>query len=261
MKVDPRVLVETYAQALDPTGKPDYFALHRRRYVALLEALAAPTGSSVLEIGCNPGQFTELLVRAGYQVSGLDLHPQDRQGLWERLGIEVRRCNLESDDLPYPADSFEAAVFSEVMEHLPGSPLPALEEIHRVLRPGGVLVLSTPNARSLRERLLVGLRLLFWRSLEPPADFHRRMRLRGEEAYTIHHRVYTAEEVRWLLEQAGFVGVQVRYLAAREAVGVTWGRALRRPWRVLPKALLWGVGAIVPPVRSMLLGEAYKRDR
>lgn len=256
--MDARALVETYGQSLPATRKPDYFSLHRRRYVAILQALVVPSGGRVLEIGCNPGQFTEILVQAGYRVSGLDLQPDDRQDLWKQLGVEVLRGNLEDEALSHGEDSFDAVVFSEVMEHLPGSPLPALEEIRRVLRPGGLLVLSTPNARSFRERSLLGLRLLLWRSLEAPAEFRHRMQLRGEETYTVHHRVYTAEEVRWLLERAGFAGVRVRYLAARESVGVTWKRALGRPWRVLPKALLWLLVALVPPARSMLLATARK---
>jgi len=121
------------------------------------------------------------------------------------------------------------------------------------------LVLSIPNARYLRERALLAGRLLFWRSLESPAAFRHRMGLRGEDNYTIHHHLYTAGEVRWLLGQAGFSRTRVRYVAAREGVGVSWSRALRWPWRVLPKALLWTITSLIPPLRSMLLATA-RRD-
>lgn len=258
MPVNARAIVDAYALVIPPEVKPEYFRLHRRRYVALLEALEVPPGGRVLEIGCNPGQFTEILVRAGYRVAGLDLHPEDRQALWERLGVEMRGANLEREPLPYDDGAFDAVVFSEVMEHMAWSPLPVLIEIRRVLAPGGQLVLSIPNALYLRERVLLAGRLLFWRSLESPAEFHHRMRLRGQENYTIHHHLYTGREVRWLLTQAGFSSVQVRYVTAREQVGVSWPRLLRRPWRVLPKALLWGVTALLPPLRSMLLATARR---
>jgi SAM-dependent methyltransferase len=253
-----RALVERYGRSAPSGEKPEYFRLHRRRYQALLEALEAPPGSRVLEIGCNPGQFTEILVQAGYRVWGLDLRPEDRASLWARLGVEVRRGNLETDAFPYAEDAFEAVVLSEVIEHLAASPLAALEEVRRVLVPGGWLVLSTPNACSLRERILLAGRLLSFRSLEPPEEFRRRMRLRGEERFTCHQRLYTAGEVRWLLQEAGFEGVRIRYVAAREGVGVTWRRVLSRPWRSLPKAILWGMVALVPPWRSTLLAVARK---
>lgn len=260
MPIDARSIVDAYGRSPAAEDKPAYLRLHRDRYVALLQALAAPPGSRVLEIGCNPGQFTEILVQAGYGVWGVDLHPEDRPALWARLGVEVRRTNLEEEALPFAESAFDAVVFSEVLEHLPHSPLPALEEIRRVLAPGGMLVLSTPNARSIRERLPLGLRLFFWQSLEAPADFRRRMELRGEARYTVHHHLYTAGEVRWLLARAGLGAVRVQYVLAREGVGVTGERLLRKPWRALPKAALWGVAALIPPVRSTLLVTARKAD-
>jgi|YelNatPaOPRAMG01_1025707.scaffolds.fasta_scaffold41236_2 SAM-dependent methyltransferase len=252
-----RRLVEDYGRFLPQERKPEYFALHRTRYVALLEALQVPTGSRVLEIGCNPGQFTELLVRAGYRVDGIDLDPEHRADLWQALEVEVRRCNLEFDPLPFQDNTFDAAVFSEVLEHLPGSPLPALREIHRVLAPGGLLVLSTPNARSLRIRLMLAARLLGWMSLEPEAEFRHRMLLEGEGRYTVHHRLYTAEEVCWLLRTAGFDHVTLRYVAAREGVGL----ARRHLARSFPKLGLWAIAQVVPPLRSMLLATACKASR
>lgn len=257
MSFDPVAVVESYGQTPAAQEKPDYFRLHRRRYVALLQALDLPPGSRVLEVGCNPGQFTEILVRAGFRVWGLDLRPEDRPALWQRLGVEVRRGNLEMEPLPFADGCFEAVVFSEVLEHLSRSPLPALEEMHRVLVPGGRLVLSTPNALYLRERLRLGLRLLGWMSLEPAGEFRHRMELRGEAGYTVHQRLYTAGEVRWLLRRAGFEQIRVRYVAARESVGLGWSRFLRRPWRVLPKAALWTVVALLPPLRSTLLVTAH----
>jgi SAM-dependent methyltransferase len=261
MRADASALIDAYGRSPSAGDKPAYFRLHRDRYVALLQALDVPAGRRVLEIGCNPGQFTEILVQAGHRVWGIDLHPEDRSALWARLGVEVRRANLEEEALPFGEASFDAVVFSEVLEHLGRSPLAALEEILRVLVPGGLLVLSTPNARSIRERLLLGVRLLFWQSLEPAAEFRHRVELRGEARYTVHHRLYTAGEVRWLLQQAGFGAAHVRYVLAREGVGVTGDRLLRKPWRVVPKALLWSMAALVPPVRSTLLVTAWKGAR
>ncbi len=258
MRAQAAALVDSYARSAAAQEKPGYFRLHRDRYVALLRALAVPAGSAVLEVGCNPGQFTEILVQAGYRVAGIDLRPDDRAALWMHLGVEVRRANLEEDPLPYADGSFAAVVFSEVLEHLSASPLPALREVRRVLVHGGQLVLSTPNARSLRERLLLGWRLLTWQSLEPGAEFRHRMQLRGQGRYTVHQRLYTSGELRWLLQESGFAAVRVRTVAAREGVGLDWRQFLRRPWRALPKAALWVAAACLPAVRSTLLATAEK---
>ena len=78
-------LVANFAANLPPAAKRDYFRLHRYRFEALLAAVPPGSGKRVLEIGVNPGLCTELLVQAGYTVSGTDLFPEHRAELWQRL--------------------------------------------------------------------------------------------------------------------------------------------------------------------------------
>ena len=247
-----RDIVESYGRAIPPDGKPEYFRLHRYRFRALLAALP-PAPARVLEIGTTPGQFTAILRRASYAVAGVDLFPEQRADLWRSLGVEVRFCNLDEQPLPYTDAQFDAVVFSEVIEHLSGSPLPALQEMARVLRPGGRLVLTTPNQLYIKSRLRTLADILLGRPFEPFDEFTRSMRLHGPQRYYNHSRLYTMRELRWLIEQSGLEVGLARYGDAWEQVGIEAGRLLRHPLRVAAKAGLWLLTSAFPAWRSMLL--------
>ncbi|MCU0490754.1 MAG: methyltransferase domain-containing protein [Chloroflexaceae bacterium] len=242
--------VEASARA---DGKEAYFRLHRHRFAAMLAPLRATPGAAVLEVGVTPGQFTELLVAAGYRVSGVDLNPEPRRATWARLGVEVRKANLERESLPYGDGQFDWVVFSEVIEHLVYSPLPVLREFRRVLRPGGKLLISTPNELYAKSRLRAMLRMLLWQSLSTKAEFRHQMLLEGDARYTTHSRTYTMGELAWLVQEAGFRVVQRRYEAPWEKVGLEAGRAQTHPLRFAAKAAFAALTAAVPPTRSMLL--------
>jgi SAM-dependent methyltransferase len=246
-------LFERLKQHAHADGKAAYFRLHRHRYAAILAALDAPRGARVLEVGVTPGQCTQLLVESGYRVSGVDLDPSSRRGLWERLGVEVRQANLEREALPFPSETFDWIVFSEVIEHLVYSPLPVLREFRRVLVPGGRLIITTPNERYFKSRLRAIVRMLLWQSMLTPGEFRHQMLLEGEARYTTHSRTYTMDELCWLVEQAGFRIVRQRHVAAWEYVGLEPGRLRSNPLGVLAKAAVTLVTANIPPTRSMLL--------
>ena len=68
---------------------------------------------------------------------------------------EFRPCNLATQPIPYEDDYFHLIIFTEVLEHLVVPPSVVLKEVRRVLRPGGKLVLSVPNAAALHSRLML----------------------------------------------------------------------------------------------------------
>lgn len=106
-------------------------------------------GARVLEIGCGRGGFVPSLIAAGARevvaadfsetaVAKARSHASDR-GL---TGVEFRVEDIEAIDLP--SGSFDLVVSCETIEHVP-NPRQAVAELARVLRPGGYLVLTTPN--------------------------------------------------------------------------------------------------------------------
>jgi len=247
-----RDIVESYGRSIPPEGKPAYFRLHRHRFRSLLAALP-PVPAYVLEVGTTPGQFTEIMRRAGYEVAGVDLFPEQRAELWRSLGVEVRYCNIDEQPLPYADSSFDAVVLSEVIEHLVAAPLPALREMARVLRPGGRLVLTTPNQLYVKSRVRMLADILLGRPFEPFDDFRRAMALTGPQRYYNHSRLYTLQELCWLIEQSGLHVALARYGNAWEQVGIEPARLLRHPLRVAAKSALWLLTSAIPSWRSMLM--------
>jgi len=112
------------------------------------------SGRDVLDIGCNAGMFAGLLAERGHRVVGVELNPGlieiCRRRFAGRPELEFRV--IGHDRLDLPDSSFDSVVILEVLEHV-REPWSLLREISRVLRPGGALVISVPNAASPRVAL------------------------------------------------------------------------------------------------------------
>ena len=149
-------------------------------------------GKRVLDLGCRSGALTRHFLD-GNEVVGLDV---DRAALAkaEALGIQPVQANVE-EPLPFEDASFDAVVAGELFEHLQ-FPDALVAEIARVLRPGGVLVGSVPNAYRLQGRL-------------------RFLRGRSPEDDPTHLRMFSPAAVRELL--AGFEHVRLDFVGGRYA--------------------------------------------
>jgi 2-polyprenyl-3-methyl-5-hydroxy-6-metoxy-1,4-benzoquinol methylase len=138
-----------------------YLVPRRRAFVdAQVLYLPAKEQGRLLDVGCGNGQTLAWMASLGWQVEGLDIDPVAVQ-VAAAKGLKVRQGDLQSQQLA--AGSFDAVVMSHVIEHVHG-PLSLMKECHRILKPGGRLVVITPNIRSWGHRIYKNN----WRGLEPP---------------------------------------------------------------------------------------------
>ncbi len=142
-------LDETYREHHETRRSPGFVFGGAERASVFREWVGGP-GRRVLDIGCRYGALTRAYAE-GNDVVGMDV---DREALAEaaKLGIETLWADA-TEPLPLPDASFDVVVVGELLEHLP-LPDRTVAEAHRVLRPGGFLVGSVPNAYRLQNRLL-----------------------------------------------------------------------------------------------------------
>jgi len=190
--------------------------------------------SNVLDIGPTP--FTEYLARRLPESSFYALDVTDL--LSQRLstsGIELKCCDLDADSLPFADNSLSLIVFTEVLEHIFRKPSEILDEMLRVLEPGGTLYISVPNIAALHRRL----RLLAGRSpLEDPDSKFRRGGTHGHghlHEYTLRELVTKLQGVGFKIEKRGWIRPGVRDCFAyrnrritRSVYAVT--QKVWRPW-------------------------------
>lgn len=173
-----------------------------KRFVYTLGLVPERAGQRILELGANPYFTTTLLSK--FRDSELHLANFFGEGRREakqkvtihRTGEVVeysyKQFNIEEDRFPYDDDFFDVVLFCEIIEHLLSDPVHALAQIKRVLKPGGVLVLTTPNVARLDNvrKIIAG------ENVYDPYS--------GYGPYGRHNREYTLEELRDLLTANGF---------------------------------------------------------
>jgi len=107
-------------------------------------------GTNLLDIGCGEGFFLYNASRAGYVAKGIELS-QDAAAYAKRefsLAIEARAF----EERQFPENCFDIVTLWQVLEHLP-YPLAILKEAHRILKPGGLLIVSTPDIEGIPARI------------------------------------------------------------------------------------------------------------
>jgi cyclopropane fatty-acyl-phospholipid synthase-like methyltransferase len=139
----------------------------------------------LLDIGCGAGGLLLAARKNGWNAQGLDVAEQATEHV-RRLGFEVFHGELQQAG--FPAQHFDVITAAEIIEHL-SEPRLLVQEVARLLRPGGLFWTTTPHARGLSARVL-GLK---WRCIWPPE----------------HLQLFSVAGIRALLQDAGFK--QIRF--------------------------------------------------
>jgi 2-polyprenyl-3-methyl-5-hydroxy-6-metoxy-1,4-benzoquinol methylase len=176
--------------------------LHRALARLPLRALSERPPGELLDVGCGRGDLGAELVRRGWHVAGVD--PSAGAAATARArGLDARVGTLES--VAYRDERFDAAVMNHTLEHMP-DPIADLDRVFRVLRPGGLLLISVPNFASWQRRLF-GSR---WYPLDLPR----------------HRTHFTQRSLRLALESAGFDVVSCRTTSDSAALAASLQYAL-----------------------------------
>jgi 2-polyprenyl-3-methyl-5-hydroxy-6-metoxy-1,4-benzoquinol methylase len=169
---------ETQA-ATGRTFNPDRFFY---RFVKPLLKPPEEGRERLIDLGCGAGELCVYARDLGYEVTAVDVSESNVKNV-RSLGLAAQVADLNRP-LPFEDNSFDFAILVEVIEHVVNAEL-LLKEIARILRPGGQLLLSTPNHAYYGNRFaaLIG---------KPPK----------EEGY--HFRFFTRKLLESKLAEAGF---------------------------------------------------------
>lgn len=180
-------------------------ALPRYEYVQRLIKRFSADRCSIVELGAAPGKQIADLARLGYECTAVDIGvgadgwgggvEGETQARLQDAKVTYIEWNLEVTPFPLADNAFDAVVMTEVYEHLRDYPVRALSESLRVLKPGGHLYFTTPNAAYIMNRL----RLLMGRSVATPLQDWI-----GGLPHARHAREYTFAEIHELLRLNGF---------------------------------------------------------
>jgi glycosyltransferase involved in cell wall biosynthesis/SAM-dependent methyltransferase len=184
-----------------------YLGSHETRLIKTL-SITPPGGSAdrILEMGAYLQITPALRNKLGYgDVRGCYYGEKGRVDHRKVVseGGEIFECDIdhfdaEKDRFPYEDESFSTVLCCELIEHLFEDPMHLMVEVSRILKPGGHVVLTTPNVASLRaiSAILLGYHPGFFHAYIKPAE--------SGEVDARHNREYAPREIHLLLENSGF---------------------------------------------------------
>ncbi|MBK7671091.1 MAG: class I SAM-dependent methyltransferase [bacterium] len=211
------------------TGKPSdagQFILERRE--RLVKPLLPTCADHLVDFGCGNGAQTLCFLDRFREITGLDIMRAELDGFaaaCRRLDVEDRVRGVLADDGPLPLPDACADVVTSftVLEHV-ADERAVLREMRRVLKPGGLLVVTVPNRWWLFETHGADLPLLPWNRVPFVSWWPKRLHDRWARA-----RIYRRGEIEALLRECGFEPTAtMRLTAPMDVLPAKWLRTLAR---------------------------------
>ena len=186
-------------------NEKDYFLFHRYRFYYILKFINEfkyQEKLKFLDIGSGFCHLTIGVSLLGYKSYGVDLMAMNEatKKRCEDFNLEVKDCDLSEGGIPFIDHSFDIILLSEVLEHLNFHPRRIFMEIYRVLKPGGKIIITTPNLLRLNNRI----KILIGKSIHP--------NIKEDYTSATHYREYSIKELIFLLEDSDFKINKVEYV-------------------------------------------------
>ena len=197
----------------DAEGERNYIDSLRSQYEKILLDfnelfLNNTTDKRVLEISAFLGVADIALAHMDFEVHTYDIpefqENSNLKALYHKYNVHPSTGyvkDIGKKGLPYSDNYFDAVILSEVIEHLNVNPFPVFQEINRILKPEGILYITSPNQASLMNRI----KIIFGRSIRNSlSDSVTQVDKTKNTICGIHWREYTLKELIDLLEISGF---------------------------------------------------------
>lgn len=219
-----------YAEYFEVEDRHWWFLGRRRILLSLLEKYLppAPRERQILDIGCGTGTMLQHLAKFG-RVQGADGDSEAIRFCRERGLPEVQQITLPA--LPFAPESYDLITLLDVLEHV-DEDLATLRSIHRVLKPGGTLLLAVPAFPFLWGR---------------------------QDEISLHKRRYVRDQIRTLLEQADFEIVRLSYFNTFLFPAIAAIRLLK-PYRREAEPLTSDFSLQIPAWANALLSRLFAAE-
>ncbi|MFC3099476.1 class I SAM-dependent methyltransferase [Altererythrobacter lauratis] len=209
-------------------------AIARQHIAILARSIGAAKGLRLLDIGCANGLFLDEARKAGYDAHGAELSPETSAFARTHFGLPVHTGDWRNAG--YADASFDVVTLFDVIEHLT-DPMAELREVRRLLKPGGLLLQSTPDIDGLfpRVSLKVAKAIDYWPHPEPPWHLFQ----------------FSARTLSAMTQRAGLDVTR----ADRTMIGLDYTFGTPASWKVSPKMVPYALAFAPVAVLGKWLGQ------